>query len=112
MYRNKNISHVPFTVCTHNAFLGDSLFCLIRPYHIVDLKFIEIDTLVALIYREADASSTETLQWFVFIPLEEGLSDDPELAPLSVSLASSNLADVLLRWAELLVERALNRVNF
>ncbi|KAL5112787.1 Anaphase-promoting complex subunit 4 [Taenia crassiceps] len=67
------------------------------PYHIVDLKFIEIDTLVALIYREADASSAETLQWFVFIPLEEMLSDAPELAPLSISLASSNLADVLLR---------------
>ncbi|VDK32954.1 unnamed protein product [Taenia asiatica] len=67
------------------------------PYHIVDLKFIEIDTLVALIYREADASPTETLQWFVFIPLEEGLSDAPELAPLSVSLASSNLTNVLLR---------------
>ncbi|KAL5966618.1 Anaphase-promoting complex subunit 4 [Taenia solium] len=93
-------SHPTYSECgfsiTVDGFVGDENPSK-TPYHIVDLKFIEIDTLVALIYREADASPTETLQWFVFIPLEEGLSDAPELAPLSVSLASSNLTNVLLR---------------
>ncbi|KAH9286676.1 Anaphase-promoting complex subunit 4 [Echinococcus granulosus] len=81
---------------TVDGFVGDENPSK-KPYQIVDLKFIEINTLVALIYREADASSTETLQWFIFIPLEQGLSGAPELATLSILLASSNLTDVLLR---------------
>ncbi|VDM24501.1 unnamed protein product [Hydatigera taeniaeformis] len=81
---------------TVDGFVGDENPSKM-PYHIADLKFFEIDTLVALIYRDADASSTDTPQWFVFIPLEEAFINAPELTPLSVSLASSDLTDVLLR---------------
>lgn len=69
-----------------------------RPYHIVDLEFFEVSTLAALLYREGDASSGETLQWIVFISLDESLATASALPPISLLPASTTLADCSMRF--------------
>ncbi|KAM7540151.1 hypothetical protein Aperf_G00000031765 [Anoplocephala perfoliata] len=68
-----------------------------KPYHIVDLKFFEVSTLTALLYRESDGSSGETLQWIVFISLDESLAIASALPPISLLPAPTTLADYLIR---------------
>ena len=64
----------------------------------MDLKFFELDVLVALIYRDADNSWSETLQWFAFIPLKEALFNMSEIDITAVTQDSSTtLADYLLK---------------
>ncbi|VUZ51420.1 unnamed protein product [Hymenolepis diminuta] len=66
-----------------------------RTYNIVDMKFFGMSTLAVVLTREDDVSSNMTLQWIVFIPLDESIAAASALPPISLLPASTTLSDYL-----------------
>nr|CDS26147.1 anaphase promoting complex subunit 4 [Hymenolepis microstoma] len=66
-----------------------------KTYNIVDMKFFEISTLAVMLTREDDISSNATLQWILFIPLDECFAAASSLPPNSLLPVSNTLSDYL-----------------
>lgn len=57
------------------------------------MKFFGVDTLVVVLYRAEDVAVNATLQWILFIPLDEPFAAASPLPPNSLMPDSTTLFD-------------------